>query len=73
MENIPTFYFYENDIQANGRISEHAVERECQFFSRPVTSKLVTELKYLDHDNEPITVRIGDQDAFRVQFRDTFN
>lgn len=73
MENIPTFYFYQDDVQANGRISEKAIERECR--SLPdccsINSKLVSELKYLDHDHKPISVRIGNRDAFKVHFLET--
>lgn len=69
MENVPIFYFYENDIRANGTITEQAIVRECQSISDcRINSKLVSELKYLDHDNKPIAIRIGDRDVFKVQF-----
>lgn len=69
MENIPTFYFFEEDLLANGRVSEQAIARECH--SLPdccINSKLMSELKYLDHANEPISVRIGNRDVFKVEF-----
>jgi len=68
MENIPTIYFYEDDFQVNGRVSENAVVRECQSIEPCLNSKLVTELKYLDHGNEPIRIQIGNRDVFQVQF-----
>ncbi len=69
MENIPTFYFYEDDLQANGRISEQAILRECRSSPIcPINSKLVSELKYLNSTNEPISIRIGNQNVFKVQF-----
>ena len=69
MENIHTFYFYEDDLQANGRISEQAILRECKSFPVcPINSKLVSELKYLNFTNEPISIRIGNQNVFKVQF-----
>ena len=66
--DIPIFYFYQDDIQANGTISHAAITRECHLFQPCITSKLVSELKYLDHTNEPISIRIGDRDVFKVQF-----
>lgn len=72
MENIPTFYFYEDDLQANGRISEQAIVRECHSLTDClINSKLVSELKYLDHTNQPITLRIGENDVFKVYFMKT--
>lgn len=69
MENIPTFYFYEEDLQANGRISEQAIARECHSLKNCfINSKLASELKYLDHGHEPISVRIGEKDVFKVHF-----
>lgn len=71
MENVPTFYFYEDDLQANGRISEQAVDRECKSLKSCLNSKLVTELKYLHHGNQPISIRIGEKDVFKVHFMET--
>lgn len=69
MENIPAFYFYEDDLQANGRVSEQAILRECiSLPTCPINSKLVSELKDLSSSNEPIFIRIGDRDVFKVQF-----
>lgn len=69
MENIPAFYFYEDDLQANGRVSEQAILRECKSSPIcPINSKLVSELKDLSSSNEPISIRIGDCDMFKVQF-----
>lgn len=66
--DIPIFYFYPDDLQANGTISNAAIARECCSFQPCITSKLVSELKYLDHANEPISIRIGNRDVFQVQF-----
>ena len=72
MENIPTFYFYEEDLQANGRISEQAITRECRSLSDClISSKLVSDLKYLDHANQPISIRIGEKGVFKVHFVET--
>ena len=65
MEQIPTYSFYKDDIQPNGNLSEHAIVRECQGVYHP---RLMSELKYLDHANKPITIRIGDKEVFRVKF-----
>lgn len=66
----PTFYFYNDDLQANGSVSDSAVSRECCFFDPPITTKLISELKHLKNSNEPISVRVGDKDVFKVQFID---
>jgi hypothetical protein len=73
MENIPIFYFYQDDLQANGRISEQAIERECRSLpdgcSCSINSKLVSELKSLSDDaNGPISVRVGNRDVFKIHF-----
>ena len=69
MENIPTFYFYEDDLQANGKVSEQAIVRECQsLLDCCINSTLVSELKYLNHGNEPISIHINNRDVFRIQF-----
>lgn len=67
---VPIFYFDNNDLQANGNISETAVRRECKSFEN-ITSKLLSELKYLDNvSGEPITISIGGKDLFKVSFVD---
>lgn len=63
----PTFVFYQQDLQANGTISPLAITRECEAFDPPITTKLITELKYL-HPTEEISVHVGKKELFRVQF-----
>lgn len=65
---IPTFYFYNDDLQANDNISPTAIARECKSFQPPITQKLVSDLKCLHTSQEPISIRIGNTDLFRVQF-----
>jgi len=67
-KEIPTFYFYKDDVRSNGNISEQAIARECHSVYPSINSRLVSELKYMNHANEPISIRIGDRDMFRVQF-----
>lgn len=66
----PTFFFYKEDLQANGTISPSAISRECDSFEPNITTKLITELKYLHPSKEPISVHVGNKELFRVQFVD---